>query len=127
MIHFVESLVNEACRIVESKGNIDDIKASKDLQEINRVMALDMNSYFNIQRGMALDQRLIREYPEIQQMCSIADNMLFNKDEKLQLKSSAGKQILNRLNTDRFGILAGVLVKHKVVLDIKEFIESVSV
>ena len=53
--------------------------------------------------------------------------MLFNKDEKLQLKSSAGKQILNRLNTDRFGILAGVLVKHKVVLDIKEFIESVSV
>lgn len=127
MIHFVESLVNEACRIVESKGNIDDIKASKDLQEINRVMALDMNSYFNIQRGMALDQRLIREYPEIQQMCSIANNMLFNKDEKLQLKSSAGKQILNRLNTDRFGILAGVLVKHKVVLDIKEFIESVSV
>ena len=127
MIHFVESLVNEVCRIVESKGNIDDIKASKDLQEINRVMALDMNSYFNIQRGMALDQRLIREYPEIQQMCSIANNMLFNKDEKLQLKSSAGKQILNRLNTDRFGILAGVLVKHKVVLDIKEFIESVSV
>lgn len=127
MIHFVESLVNEAYRIVESKGNIDDIKASKDLQEINRVMALDMNSYFNIQRGMALDQRLIREYPEIQQMCSIANNMLFNKDEKLQLKSSAGKQILNRLNTDRFGILAGVLVKHKVVLDIKEFIESVSV
>ena len=127
MIHFVESLVNEACRIVESKGKIDDIKASKDLQEINRVMALDMNSYFNIQRGMALDQRLIREYPEIQQMCSIANNMLFNKDEKLQLKSSAGKQILNRLNTDRFGILAGVLVKHKVVLDIKEFIESVSV
>ena len=127
MIHFVESLVNEACRIVESKGNIDDIKASKDLQEINRVMALDMNSYFNIQRGMALDQRLIREYPEIQQMCSIENNMLFNKDDKLQLKSSAGKQILNRLNTDRFGILAGVLVKHKVVLDIKEFIESVSV
>lgn len=127
MIHFVESLVNEAYRIVESKGNIDDIKASKDLQEINRVMALDMNSYFNIQRGMALDQRLIREYPEIQQMCSIANNMLFNKDEKLQLKSSAGKQILNRLNTDCFGILAGVLVKHKVVLDIKEFIESVSV
>lgn len=32
-------------RIVELKENKDDIKVSKDLQEINRVMALDMNNY----------------------------------------------------------------------------------
>ena len=127
MIHFVESLVNEACRIVESKGNADDIKAGRDLQEINRVMALDMNNYFNVQRGMELDKRLMKEYPEIQLMCSIADNMLPNKVEKVQMKSSAGNQILKLLETDRYGILARVLIKHKEISEIKAFIKSVSV
>lgn len=127
MIHFVESLVHEACRIVESKGNADDIKAGRDLQEINRVMALDMNNYFNVQRGMELDKRLMKEYPEIQLMCSIADNMLPNKVEKVQMKSSAGNQILKLLETDRYGILARVLIKHKEISEIKAFIKSVSV
>lgn len=126
MIHFVESLVNEAYRIVESKGTVDDIKASKDLQEINRVMALDMNNYFNVQRGMELDKRLMKEYPEIQLMCSIANNMLPNKVEKVQMKSPAGNQILKLLETDSYGILARVLIKHKVILEIKEFIKNVS-
>ena len=38
MIHLDKGLANEACRIVELKGNADDIKASKDLQEIRREM-----------------------------------------------------------------------------------------
>lgn len=38
MIIFYEYLINEALRIVDLKGTVDDIKAGNDLKEINRII-----------------------------------------------------------------------------------------
>ena len=40
MIIFYEYLINEALRIVDLKGTVDDIKAGNDLKEINRIISL---------------------------------------------------------------------------------------
>ena len=39
MIIFYEYLINEALRIVDLKGTVDDIKAGNDLKEINRIIS----------------------------------------------------------------------------------------
>ena len=44
MIIFYEYLINEALRIVDLKGTVDDIKAGNDLKEINRIIScLEVN------------------------------------------------------------------------------------
>lgn len=47
---------------------------------------------------------------------------IFNNNEKAFLKI---EQVQGKLVTDYFGILVSVLVKHEVILHVKEFIKSV--
>ena len=68
-IYFDKNLENIAFKIV--KENWDEIKVEKDLQEIIRVIN-DIKSNINIslynKEGIELNERLRREYLEIQQM-----------------------------------------------------------
>ena len=73
MIIFYEYLINEALRIVDLKGTVDDIKAGNDLKEINRIISclevnINISLYIqkNIKEGIALNRRLREEYPEHQ-------------------------------------------------------------
>ena len=61
MIIFYEYLINEALRIVDLKGTVDDIKAGNDLKEINRIISclevnINISLYIqkNIKEGIAL-------------------------------------------------------------------------
>lgn len=55
MIIFYEYLINEALRIVDLKGTVDDIKAGNDLKEINRIIScLEVNINICVERRPAL-------------------------------------------------------------------------
>ena len=72
-----------------------------------------------------LDIRINEDYPEINEMHSIASNMAKPAridQDKLFFEYDA---ILKDLNSDLYGILASVLLKHGKISCIKEFIESV--
>ena len=91
MIIFYEYLINEALRIVDLKGTVDDIKAGNDLKEINRIISclevnINISLYIqkNIKEGIALNRRLREEYPEIQNMCDVINNMSPNRNENIK-------------------------------------------
>lgn len=132
MIIFYEYLINEALRIVDLKGTVDDIKAGNDLKEINRIISclevnINISLYIqkNIKEGIALNRRLREEYPEIQNMCDVINNMSPNRNENIKsVNASISDELKEILRTDQFGIMTGVLIKHNVVSDIKEFVQE---
>lgn len=72
-----------------------------------------------------LDKRINEDYPEINEMHNIASNMA-NPVSLCQDKTfSEYDAILESLNSDLYGILASVLLKHGKISCIKDFIESV--
>ena len=134
MIIFYEYLINEALRIVDLKGTVDDIKAGNDLNEINRIISclevnINISLYIqkNIKEGIALNRRLREEYPEIQNMCDVINNMSPNRNENIKsVNASISDELKEILRTDQFGIMTGVLIKHNVVSDIKEFVQEIT-
>ena len=88
MIYFDKNLENIALKIV--KENWDEIKAEKDLQEIIRVIngiKSNINISLYIKEGIDLNERLRREYLEIQQMYEIISNIPSNSTGNIQVKN----------------------------------------
>ena len=118
MIYFWNNLIDEAYKMIDLKSTKDDIKAAKDLEEIGKIMEMDNNTWSFCKAASELNQRLLKEYPVIQIMCDIANSML--------PKSKSGTSDIGAiLITDKFGILADVLIKHGIISNVKDFIKSV--
>lgn len=119
---------------MDLKGTVDDIKAGNDLKEINRIISclevnINISLYIqkNIKEGIALNRRLREEYPEIQNMCDVINNMSPNRNENIKsVNASISDELKEILRTDQFGIMTGVLIKHNVVSDIKEFVQEIT-
>lgn len=125
MIHFYKEQVELAVKLIDIKSKYDDIKASKDVTEINAMINTAKPTVEFVNAAKQLDKRINEDYPEINEMHNIASNMA-NPASICQDKSfSEYDAILNDLNSDLYGILASVLLKHGKIFCIKEFIESV--
>ena len=125
MIHFYKEQVELAVKLVDIKSKYDDIKASKDVTEINTMVNTAKPTVEFVNAAKQLDKRVNEDYPEINEMHNIASNMA-NPVSLCQDKTfSEYDAILESLNSDLYGILASVLLKHGKISCIKEFIESV--
>lgn len=125
MIHFYKEQVEFAVKLLEIKSKYDDIKASKDVTEINTMINTAKPTVEFVNAAKQLDKRINADYPEINEMHNIASNMA-NPVSICQDKSfSEYDAILKDLNSDLYGILASVLLKHGKISYIKEFIETV--
>ena len=125
MIHFYKEQVEFAVKLLEIKSKYDDIKASKDVTEINTMVNTAKPTVEFVNAAKQLDKRINEDYPEINEMHNIASNMA-NPVSICQDKSfSEYDAILKDLNSDLYGILASVLLKHGKISCIKEFIETV--
>lgn len=125
MIHFNKEQVESALKLVDIKSKYDDIKASKDVTEIKTMINIANPTAEFVNAAKQLDKRINEDYPEINEMHNIASNMA-NHASICQDKSfSEYDAILKDLNSDLYGILASVLLKHGKISYIKEFIESV--
>ncbi len=125
MIHFYKEQVEFAVKLLEIKSKYDDIKASKDVTEINTMINIAKPTVEFVNAAKQLDKRINADYPEIKEMHNIASNMA-NPVSICQDKSfSEYDAILKDLNSDLYGILASVLLKHGKISCIKEFIETV--
>lgn len=125
MIHFYREQVELAMKLIDTKGKQDDIKALKDVNEINFMINTAKLTVEFVDAAKQLNKRINEDYPEINEMHNIASNMA-NPARLCQDKSfSEYDAILKDLNSDLYGILASVLIKHGKISCIKEFIESV--
>lgn len=125
MIHFYKEQVEFAVKLLEIKSKYDDIKASKDVTEINTMINTAKPTVEFVNAAKQLDKRINADYPEINEMHNIASNMA-NPVSICQDKSfSEYDAILKDLNSDLYGILASVLLKHGKISCNKEFIETV--
>ena len=125
MIHFCKEQVGLAIKLIDIKSQYDDIKALNDVTEINTMIHTAKPTVEFVSAAKQLDKRINADYPEINEMHNIASSMA-NPASICQEKSfSEYDAILKDLNSDLYGILASVLLKHGKISCIKEFTESV--
>ena len=72
-----------------------------------------------------LNGRINRDYPEISQMHQVAISMVSFVPQNRGNSMSEYEAVLKDLKSDKFGIYVAVLLKHKKISCIKDFIRSV--
>ena len=125
MIHFYREKVELAVKLIDAKSKYDDIKAQNDVSEINMMINTAKPTVEFVNLAKQLNKRIIEDYPEIDEMHTIASNMANSVGLYQGEACSEYDAILKDLNSDIYGILASVLLKHRKISCIKEFIESV--
>lgn len=120
------SLRDTALKLIDMKGTVDDIKAGENISKIEAAGWIDNEETF-VNTAAVLDEYLKNTYPLIEKLCEAGTAML----QAMGISdNSAGfisetKRLQDSLVTDYYGILVSVLVKHKVISHVKEFIKSV--
>ena len=104
----------------------DDAKAANDIERIEEILNEPIMTDTLYNEAVRLDRKLIKNCPEITELCSAADAMQkvlgIRSERRIRQPEDIVKQ---NLITDMFGIYASVLLKHKKIDCIKEFIDSV--
>ena len=70
----------------------------------------------------SLDERLRTEYKTIEEMEKIQDKFCYN-DGRQTMCVTPENIIMSNLKSDRAGIIADVLIKHRVIKDVEELYE----
>lgn len=127
MIYFYEELVQFALKLIDVKSTQDDIKASLDLGEISNTLERAMPTREFINSANDLHERIKKDYREIDEMHAVAFNMrsALGMGMDNDITQSEYDDVLSNLNSDMYGILVSVLLKHEKVSCIKEFIKRV--
>lgn len=124
-IHFYREQVELAVKLVNAKSKYDDIKALNDVNEINMMINTAKPTVEFVNLAKQLNKRINEDYPEIDEMQKIASNIASPVGLYQGETCSEYDAILKDLNSDIYGILASVLLKHEEISCIEEFIESV--
>ena len=121
-----QELVNAAKTLLKEKSLKDDVKAANDIERIEEILNEPIMTVTLYNKAVRLDQKLIKNYPEITDLCSAADAMQNVLRIRSERRIGQPEDIVKQdLITDMFGIYASVLLKHQIIDCIKEFIDSV--
>ena len=124
MMYFEKDLVNKAIEIIDGKSKSDELKAFTDVNDINNMIRnLQINRDYQCD-AIKLNQRLREEYPNIEKLLNLGRRMV-NNSVNNNTRYDVVSAIIVDLNADKYGIYVDVLLKHKVINDMKEFIEKV--
>lgn len=124
MMYFEKDLVNKAIALIDGKSKSDELKAFTDVNDINNMIRnLQINRDYQWD-VIKLNQRLREEYPNIEKLLNLGRRMV-NNSVNNNTRYDVVSAIIVDLNADKYGIYVDVLLKHKVINDMKEFIEKV--
>ena len=124
MMYFEKDLVNKAIELIDRKSKSDELKAFTDVNDINNMIRnLQINRDYQCD-AIKLNQRLREEYPNIEKLLNLGRRMV-NNSVNNNTRYDVVSAIIVDLNADKYGIYVDVLLKHKVINDMKEFIEKV--
>ena len=124
MMYFEKDLVNKAIELIDGKSKSDELKVFTDVNDINNMIRnLQINRDYQYD-AIKLNQRLREEYPSIEKLLNLGRSMINNSVGNNTIYDVVSA-IIADLNADKYGIYVDVLLKHKVINDMKEFIEKV--
>lgn len=124
MMYFEKDLVNKAIELIDGKSKSDELKAFTDVNDINNMIRnVQINRDYQCD-AIKLNQRLREEYPNIEKLLNLGRRMV-NNSVNNNTRYDVVSAIIVDLNADKYGIYVDVLLKHKVINDMKEFIEKV--
>lgn len=101
-------LLDEAYKLVQIRSKESDIKAADDLYAVNAVLA----GRGGIISVYGLDERLRKEYKTIGQLENKEIKYVYKVTNAASPVCSETERMVQRLKSDRRGILADVLIKH---------------
>lgn len=116
MVKYNVEYISKAYELVKQKSQDDEIKAAEDLYVIDVILSGE-NTCFS---PYNLDKRLRKKYKTIEMMENIAHKFIFNDRRPINRSVSAKDEIMNRLQSDRMGIIADTLIKHEIIKCVDE-------
>lgn len=108
--------ISKAYILVKQKSTDDEIKAAEDLYAIDVILGGE-NTCIS---PYGLDDRLRKEYKTIEKMEVIANKFIFYDGRPMNIGVSEKDEIMNRLQSDRMGIIADTLIKHEIIKCVDE-------
>ena len=123
-MYFEKDLVIKAIELIDGKSKSDELKVFTDVNDINNMIRnLQINRDYQCD-AIKLNQRLREEYTSIEKLLNLGRSMVNNSVGNNTIYDVVSA-IIADLNADKYGIYVDVLLKHKVINDMKKFIEKV--
>ena len=119
VVKYNDEKVLIAYKLLKQKGIMDDNKAGQDLY----ILDLILSGVQTCVDKYSLDERLRTEYKTIEEMEKIQDKFCYN-DCRQTMCVTPENIIMSNLKSDRAGIIADVLIKHRVIKDVEELYEK---
>lgn len=119
VVKYNDEKVLIAYKLLEQKGIMDDSKAGQDLY----ILDLILSGVQTCVDKYSLDERLRTKYKTIEEMEKIQDKFCYN-DGRQTMCVTPENIIMSNLKSDRAGIIADVLIKHRVIKDVEELYEK---
>ena len=119
VVKYNDEKVLIAYKLLKQKGIMDDNKAGQDLY----ILDLILSGVQTCVDKYSLDERLRTEYKTIEEMKKIQDKFCYN-DGRQTMCVTPDNIIMSNLKSDRAGIIADVLIKHRVIKAVEELYEK---
>lgn len=117
MIHFDKNLIRYAERL-------HDVKEYMDVFNVLAKIEQTLNS-FDIEKAQSLDNELIKKYPTIKIMLTVANNLPKINGNKNVSSFTTQATVFDNLVQDKFGIYTHILLKSNYIKNIEDFIAYV--
>lgn len=116
MVKYNDNYISRAYALIERRSTDDDIKAMEDLHIVDIILS-GADTYVDLD---ILDDRLRKEYKTIKVVESVANKYIFDDGQPEKRIVSEKIKMMNKLKKDRIGIIADVLIKHRLIKCVDE-------
>lgn len=121
IVAYEKALINSAYKLIKEKSNKDNVKAAEDLYVLDTILC-GIQTPFNL---YSVDEKLRKEYKTIGMLENIQSEFSYNDGKPMKRIITEEESLMNRLESDRIGIMADVLLKHGKIKCIDEIYKHV--
>lgn len=121
MVAYDDMLIELAYGLIKEKSSEDDMKAAEDLYVLDTILS-GVKTCFNL---YSVDKRLREDYKTIKMLEDIQDKFCYNDKRPMKSIVTEEERIMNRLESDRIGVIVDVLIKHEKVKSVDEIYKRV--
>lgn len=121
MVAYDDMLIKLAYALIKEKSNEDDMKAAEDLYVLDAILS-GVKTCINL---YSVDKRLRENYKTIETLENIQDKFCYNDKRPMKSIVTEEERIMNRLESDRIGVIVDVLIKHEIIKRVDEIYKRV--
>lgn len=116
IVKYNDDYIRMAYDIVKLRSNVDEVNAENDLHVLDSILG-GVRTCVDI---YALDERLRREYKIIEKLEDIQWKFCYDDGKSMDTNVTENERMMNRLKSDRAGVIADVLIKHEIIKSAEE-------